>query len=171
MKWIGALILLAATTWGGFEFAQRLNNRPKQIRQLKNALQVLEAEILYGQAPVVEACEKVAKQVPVPLSWFFKEFSEKLHQQTSLTLQEVWDECIHLYWPMSALGEGEKEIMRQFGQTLGQHDFSGQQKHIRLALSHLERELEEAQEQQQRYSKMVKSLGFLSGLLIVLLFI
>lgn len=170
MKWIGAIILLCATTWGGFEFAQRLNNRPKQIRQLKNALQVLEAEILYGHSPVIEACQIVAKQVPVPLSWFFKEFSEKLEKSNS-PLHEVWEECVKQYWPMCALGDGEKEIMRQFGQTLGQHDFAGQQKHIRLALSHLERELEDAQEQQQRYSKMVKSLGFLSGLLIVLLFI
>ncbi|MYL33513.1 stage III sporulation protein SpoAB [Pontibacillus yanchengensis] len=170
MKWIGALLLLCATTWGGFEFARRLNERPKQIRQLKNALQVLEAEILYGQSPVIEACEKVARQVPTPLAWFFEEFSASLKQSSS-SLYDVWEDRLDRYWSISALGEGEKEIMKQFGQTLGQHDFAGQQKHIRLALSHLERELQEAQEQQQRYSKMVKSLGFLSGLLIILLFI
>jgi len=170
MKWIGALLLLCATTWGGYEFARRLNNRPKQIRELKNALQVLEAEILFGQAPIKEACEKVANQVPAPLSWFFKEFSEQLDQGGS-SLYEVWEDRLQQYWPMSALGDGEKEVMRQFGQTLGQHDFTGQQKHIRLALSHLERELEDAREQQQRYSKMVKSLGFLTGLLLILLFI
>ncbi|MFC0522652.1 stage III sporulation protein SpoIIIAB [Pontibacillus salicampi] len=170
MKWIGAIILLCATTWGGFEFARRLTERPKQIRQLKNAMQVLEAEILYGQSPVTVACEKVSQQIPAPMSWFFKEFSDAL-KQPSASLYDVWEEKLNHYWAMSSLGEGEKEIMRQFGQTLGQHDFAGQQKHIRLALSHLERELEESQEQQQRYSNMVKSLGFLTGLLIILLFI
>ncbi|MCD5323526.1 MULTISPECIES: stage III sporulation protein SpoIIIAB [Pontibacillus] len=169
MKWIGALILLCATTWGGFEFARRLTERPKQIRQLKNALQVLEAEILYGHSPVIEACEKVARQIPEPMAWFFYEFSDQL-KESSASLYDVWEQRIQSFWPLSALGEGEKEIMKQFGQTLGQHDFTGQQKHIRLAISHLERELKEAEEQQQKYSKMVKSLGFLTGLLIILLF-
>ncbi|KGX90900.1 stage III sporulation protein AB [Pontibacillus halophilus JSM 076056 = DSM 19796] len=170
MKWIGALILLCATTWGGFEFARRLRERPKQIRQLKNALQVMEAEILYGQAPVIEACEKVATQVPAPLCFFFDDFSKQL-KECSSSLSSVWEERMKHYWPISSLGDGEREIMRQFGQTLGQHDFTSQQKHIRLALSHLERELEEALEQQKRYGTMVKSLGFLLGLLLVLLFI
>ncbi|KGX88848.1 stage III sporulation protein SpoIIIAB [Pontibacillus litoralis] len=170
MKWIGALLLLCATTWGGFEFAKRLKERPRQIRQLKNALQVLEAEILYGQSPVKEACEQVAKQIPVPLSLFFDAFSSAL-KKSNAPLHLVWEKQLQEYWSNSALGLGEKEIMKQFGQTLGQHDFVGQQKHIRLALSHLERELQEAEDEQQRYSKMVKSLGFLSGLLLILLLI
>lgn len=170
MKWIGALLLLCATTWGGFEVSRRFNDRPKQIRSLKNALQILEAEIVFGQSPVTEAFHRLAKQTQKPLSWFFHTLAKEL-EKNHTTLFEVWDEQLNLFWSYTAMGEGEKEVMRQFGQTLGQHDFVQQQKHIKLAQSHLERELEEAQEQQYRYSKMVKSLGFLSGLLVILLFI
>ncbi|MDC3415493.1 stage III sporulation protein SpoIIIAB [Aquibacillus salsiterrae] len=170
MKWIGALLLLSATTWVGFELASKLNERPKQIRQLKSALQILEAEILYGQAPLIEACINVSKQLPHPISWFFKAVGDDLARQSG-HLFDVWEKNLNLFWPLVALGKNEKEILRQFGRTLGQHDFTHQQKHIQLALTHLERELQEAQDYQFRYSKMVKSLGFLTGLLLILLLI
>ncbi|MBM7569696.1 stage III sporulation protein SpoIIIAB [Aquibacillus albus] len=170
MKWIGALLLLSATTWVGFEIAKKLNDRPKQIRQLKNAFQILEAEILYSQSPVTEACLSVSKQLPHPISWFFKSVSDDLTKKSE-TLFTIWVNNLNHIWPFVALGSNEKEILRQFGRTLGQHDFTQQQKHIQLALSHLERELQDAQDHQYRYSKMVKSLGFLTGLLLVLLLI
>ncbi|MDC3414423.1 stage III sporulation protein SpoIIIAB [Aquibacillus sp. 3ASR75-11] len=170
MKWIGALLLLSATTWVGFEFAKKLNDRPKQIRQLKNALQILEAEILYSQSPIVEACIAIGKQLPEPICWFFQSVSKDLSKGQS-NLFEVWKKNIQRFWAITAMEKNEKEIMLQFGRTLGQHDFTQQQKHIQLALTHLERELQEAQDHQYRYGKMVKSLGFLTGLLIILLLI
>ncbi|WP_138415847.1 stage III sporulation protein SpoIIIAB [Aquibacillus sediminis] len=170
MKWIGALLLLSATTWVGFEFARKMNDRPKQIRQLKNALQILEAEILYSQAPIMEACENLAKQLPKPMSLFFKGVSDELRKNSG-HLYDVWKTNLDQFWPFVSMGANEKEILRQFGRTLGQHDFTQQQKHIHLALTHLERELQDAQEYKYRYSKMAKSLGFLTGLLVILLLI
>ncbi|WP_053219245.1 stage III sporulation protein SpoIIIAB [Virgibacillus senegalensis] len=170
MKWIGAVLLLCATTWAGFEFSKKLTDRPLQIRQWKSALQILEAEILYSQAPLSEACETLAKQLPKPVSLFFQSVHKDLNGDTS-DLFQIWKHNLDLFWPLAALKANEKEILKQFGRTLGQHDFSQQQKHIQLALAHLDRELEEAKNQQLKYSKMVKSLGFLTGLLVVLLLI
>jgi len=70
---------------------------------------------------------------------------------------------------LTALKQGEFEIMKQFGETLGRHDRLSQQKHIMLTLTHLEREESEAIQSQMKYEKMVKSLGFLSGLLLIIL--
>ncbi|SDK55632.1 stage III sporulation protein SpoIIIAB [Sediminibacillus albus] len=170
MKWVGAILLLCATTWVGFEFSRKLTDRPKQIRQLKSALQILEAEILYSQAPLVDACETLALQLPNPIALFFEAVSKDLRDNPA-SLYETWESQLNKFWPLSSLKGNEKEILRQFGRTLGQHDFEQQQKHIHLALTHLERELQEAQDQQLKYSKMVKSLGFLTGLLVVLLLI
>ncbi|SDL62474.1 stage III sporulation protein SpoIIIAB [Sediminibacillus halophilus] len=170
MKWIGAILLLCATTWAGFEFSRKLSDRPVQIRQLKSALQILEAEILYSQAPLAEACGTLAQQLPKPVSLFFQSVNKDLQGNTT-DLYQIWKYNLDRFWPHAALKDSEKEVLKQFGRTLGQHDFSQQQKHIQLALTHLDRELEEAQNQQLKYSKMVKSLGFLTGLLVVLLLI
>ncbi|UII54808.1 stage III sporulation protein SpoAB [Cytobacillus spongiae] len=168
LKLIGAVIILVATTWTGFEASRHLNERPRQLRQLKSALQSLEAEIMYGHTPLHEAARRLAAQLSKPLSWFFEAFSKKLTNQDT-TVKDAWEESLIEVWKLTAFKKGEFEIMKQFGETLGRHDRVSQQKQIMLTLSHLEREEADACERQAKYEKMVKSLGFLSGLLLIIL--
>lgn len=170
MKLIGALLFIGTTTWIGFEISRRLNSRPKQIRQLKNALQILEAEILYSQLSLHDAFQTIAKQIPQPTRTFFQSLSDSF-RESNLELYIVWDKHVNDLLKISSLAANEGEILKQFGRTLGQHDFDQQQKHILLTINHLDRELEEARDNQTKYSKMTKSLGLLCGLFVVLLLI
>lgn len=168
VKLIGAIFIVVATTFTGFEAARNLSERPKQLRALKFALQSLEAEIMYGHTPLHEAARRLAAQMAKPLSTFFESFAGKL-TNSETTVKEAWESSLKEIWKSTALKQGEYEIMRQFGETLGRHDRFSQQKHIMLTLSHLEREEAEAVQTQAKYEKMVKSLGFLSGLLLIIL--
>lgn len=165
---MGAIIIIIATTWTGFEAARHFNERPRQLRLLKSALQSLEAEIMYGHTPLHEASRRLAAQLSKPLSTFFERFAGKL-TDTETTVKDAWEESLKEVWKLTALKKGEFEIMKQFGETLGRHDRTSQQKQIQLALTHLEREEADAYDKQATYEKMVKSLGFLSGLLLVIL--
>ncbi|MBS4215715.1 MULTISPECIES: stage III sporulation protein SpoIIIAB [Neobacillus] len=168
VKLIGAIFIVVATTFTGFEAARNLSERPKQLRALKFALQSLEAEIMYGHTPLHEAARRLAAQMAKPLSTFFESFAGKL-TNSETTVKEAWESSLKEIWKSTALKQGEYEIMRQFGETLGRHDRFSQQKHIMLTLTHLEREEAEAVQAQAKYEKMVKSLGFLSGLLLIIL--
>ncbi|WP_261129402.1 stage III sporulation protein SpoIIIAB [Bacillus sp. Marseille-Q3570] len=170
MNVIGAVCIILATTWAGFEWAKRLQERPKQLRQLKVALQSLEAEIVYGLTPLYEASINLSKQMKAPLSLFFDELAERLYTGRC-TVQEAWEESLEIIKKHTAFQTGEIEVLKQFGSTLGRHDRDHQQKQIRLTIVHLEREEKEAEELQRRYENMVKSLGVLIGLLIVILLI
>ncbi|SET61407.1 stage III sporulation protein AB [Salinibacillus kushneri] len=170
MKWIGAMLFLLATTQIGFDIAKRLSDRPKQIRQLKNALQILEAEIVYGQTAIHDVFRQLSKQMPQPLAHFFEALHDKL-TISQTTLYDIWNPTLKKFWKQTAMKKNEQEIMDQFGKTLGQHDFTQQQKHIQLALTHLDRELENAEEEKYRYGRMAKSLGVLTGLFVILLLI
>nr|WP_231784257.1 stage III sporulation protein SpoIIIAB [Lentibacillus sp. JNUCC-1] len=154
----------------GFDVSHRLQERPKHIRQLKNALQVLEAEILYSQLPLQDAFNMVAKQVPNPTGNFFASLSKRLETLPD-HFGDLWEQELSQFMHHACINRNDREIMMQFGRTLGQHDFEQQQKHIYLANSHLDRELEEARDNQIRYAKLAKSLGVLFGLFIVLLLI
>lgn len=169
MKWIGAIIFIGMTTLGGFEWSNKLNRRPKNIRQLKNALQILEAEIVYSQLSLRDAFEQIAKQTPKPTRNFFQLLGEKMNENSDFIA--AWDASVEIYIRDAALTENIREILSQFGRTLGQHDFHQQQKHILLAITHLDREFEEARDAHFKYSKMAKSLGLLIGLFIVILLI
>lgn len=168
MKIVGAIFIIVATTWTGFEAARHLNERPRQLRQLKSALQSLEAEIMYGHTPLHEAARRLSSQLTKPISWFFDAFAKKL-TNSETTVKDAWEQSLKEVWKLTAFKQGEFEIMKQFGETLGRHDRHSQQKQIMLTLSHLEREEVDANERQAKYEKMVKSLGFLSGLLLIIL--
>ncbi|WP_433743083.1 stage III sporulation protein SpoIIIAB [Falsibacillus pallidus] len=168
IKIIGAIFILISTSWAGFEASKHLSERPKQLRWLKTALQSLEAEIMYGHTPLHEAARKIAKQMPRPLSWFFEAFAGRL-TGSDTTVRDAWEESMKEIWKQTAFKQSEYEILKQFGETLGRHDIATQQKQIILALNHLEREEQEARERQNRYEKMAKSLGFMSGLLLIIL--
>lgn len=168
MKLIGAVFIIVATTWTGFEASRHLSERPRQLRMLKSALQSLDAEIMYGHTPLHEAARRLTTQMAKPLSWFFESFASKLTSDET-TVKIAWEESLNEIWKLTALKQGEYEIMKQFGETLGRHDRVSQQKQILLALAHLEREELDAYERQAKYEKMVKSLGFLSGLLLIIL--
>ena len=170
LKLAGALFILAATTWTGFELSRNFSERPKQLRQLKAALQSLEAEIMFGHTPLHEASRRLAAQLPGPLSGLFEKFGARL-AMTETTVKDAWDDSLEEIWKLTALKKEELEIMRQFGETLGRHDRLSQQKQIQLTLSHLEREEAEARDRQGKYEKMLKSLGFLSGLLVIIVLI
>ncbi|WP_040208142.1 stage III sporulation protein SpoIIIAB [Neobacillus jeddahensis] len=167
-KLIGAIIIIVATTWTGFEAARSFSERPKQLRALRSALQSLEAEIMYSHTPLHEAARRLAAQLSKPLSTFFEAFAKKL-TDTETTVKDAWETSLKDVWKSTALKQGEFEIMKQFGETLGRHDRISQQKHIMLTLAHLEREEADAIDRQAKYEKMVKSLGFLSGLLLIIL--
>lgn len=170
IKIIGAIIILVATTGAGFEVSRHLSERPRQLRLLKSALQSLDAEIMYGHTPLHEATRRLSTQITQPLSTFFESFSKRL-TETETTVKDAWEECLKEVWKRTALKQGEYEIMKQFGETLGRHDRHSQQKQIMLALTHLEREEMDACDKQAKYEKMMKSLGFLTGLLLIILLI
>jgi stage III sporulation protein AB len=170
IKIIGAILIITATTWIGIDLSRYLSERPKQLRLLRSALQSLEAEIMYGHTPLHEAARRLAEQLTKPLSGFFAGFARKL-TDTETTVKEAWEDSLLEIWKQTSLRQREFEIMKQFGETLGRHDRVSQQKQIMLTLTHLEREEADARDKQAKYEKMVKSLGFLAGLLLIILFI
>jgi stage III sporulation protein AB len=170
MKWFGALLIIITSTWAGLNLSKRYRERTMQLRQLKVALQILEAEIVYGLTPLSEASNKISEMTSYPLSKFFLRFSENL-SMGNRSVSEAWNEALREMISELSLNENDIEILTQFGGTLGQHDREHQQKQIRLTILHLEREELDAKDAQVRYEKMMRNLGLLGGLLIVILLI
>src|SRR5699024_2072951 len=107
MKWIGAILLIGTTTWIGFEWRQKLNNRPKHIRQLKNALQIFEAEILSIQLPLQEALITNEKQIPQAIKSFFQALGTGMEEKNP-DLYSLWKKQVYLLIAESCLSDNEQ---------------------------------------------------------------
>src|SRR5690625_238094 len=168
MKLIGAFLFVCTTSWIGFDMSTQLSKRVKQIRQLIQSLQLLEAEMGYSQMKLQQTFAIIAKKTDEPIANFYNRLAEALIEAIPDFLS-VWDQEVDHLQTNSALKQPELDILKQFGRNLGQHTFMEQQKHIVLAIHHLQTELNEANEQRQKYEKVTRSLGVLIGLFIVLL--
>lgn len=170
MKWIGALLLIGATTIAGFYMSLKFTERPKQIRLLIHSLQMIEAEMTYSQLPLYKLFYIVSEKTNDPLKSFFKNLAEELEGQVN-NFYALWNREVNTLINHSSLKKSEADILNQFGKNLGQYNITEQQKQIHLTMTHLNRELEEAIEERDTYEKLTKSIGFLTGLFIVIVFI
>jgi stage III sporulation protein AB len=171
IRWLGAALVLFAGTMIGFIQAARYAERPRQIRHLIHALQRLETEIGFGSTPLPEALARIAQALPAPLSELFADAAGQLEEGRGETVQVCWERAVTERWPATAMRQGEREAMLRLGASLGGSGKEDQQKHIRLAMAHLQAEEAAAREDQQRYEKLSRSLGVLGAALVVILMV
>lgn len=169
LKFIGAGIILFSATMVGFQAAKVYANRPKEIRQLGIALQLLETEICYGSTTLPVALNYVARRIRGEIGQLFGQASVYLSQYDGLSTEDSWEMALEKVWSKTTMKKPEKEILLHLGKVLGKSDKEDQRKHIRLTVTNLKQEELVARDDQQKYEKMCKSLGVLSGLLAIIL--
>ncbi|SFS93349.1 stage III sporulation protein SpoIIIAB [Marininema halotolerans] len=169
MKLIGATLILLSSSAVGFHIAHRYAERPRQIRQLLGTFSVLETEITYGARRLDEICEQLARREKEPVRSLFAQCAKNLSTLDGVSTYECWQRAVESMWPSTSMKTPEKEVLIDFGKTLGVSDRADQMQHIQRAKVNLATEEGRALEAQARYEKMCRSLGILAGLLIVIL--
>ncbi|MFC0014789.1 MULTISPECIES: stage III sporulation protein SpoIIIAB [Allobacillus] len=170
MKWIGMLLILFTCTWVGLDKSNRYKGRTNQLREFIQALQLMEAEMTFGKLPIQSLFQLLSEQLSQPVSNFFDDINKRLLNVDG-SLQDVWQETIHIHSHRLALTKKDLHVLKQFGNTLGLHDLVQQKKQIELASIHLHKQLNESVEEEKRFANMSRTLGLLTGVLIVLVLI
>ncbi|OEF95508.1 stage III sporulation protein AB [Vulcanibacillus modesticaldus] len=169
LKLLGATLIIAASSFGGFYIARLYRERPIQLRMLGQALRILETEIIYGSNPLYQAMEHIGQRVTGALGLIFLTMSENLLKFDGASTFECWEDAINQHFHQTSLKKQDREILINFGQTLGISDKEDQMKHIRMTIQNLAAEESLAREEQKTYEKLSKNLGVLLGMLIVIL--
>ncbi len=171
LKLIGALLIVGACGYTGFAVAKKYRLRPKELRFLRSALQMLETEIAYGATPLPDAFELVAARCDKSVAALFALTKELLVGGDGITAGEAWNEALNRFQRKSALNSGDAAILRSLGVNLGISDREDQIKHLHLAQEQLRTEAAKAEDEAAKNVKLYNYLGFLGGLTIVLIFI
>lgn len=168
-KLLGATLVIAASTLLGFQIARNYQNRPLQLRLLQRGLKMLETEIVYGSVPLYQAMNKIGARLPGGVGLFFSSAGENLITLDGASTFECWRASIEQNFFQTALKKEDKDLLLQFGHTLGITDKEDQMKHIQLTVEGLLTEEQIAREEQSKYEKLSKNLGVLLGILVVIL--
>ncbi|KYO65826.1 stage III sporulation protein SpoIIIAB [Thermovenabulum gondwanense] len=170
-KIIGGLLILFSSSSIGFIVAKYYGERPKLLRQLQNALSMLETEINYSNSPLPEALRNVALRCDKDVSFLFSKTKEYINSTEGLTAAEAWEKALKAFSRTKSLNETDMEILDAFGKYLGTSDREDQINKLRLTLSQLRSQEHKAIEEKEKNERVWKYLGVMTGLLIVLLLI
>lgn len=169
LKLVGAVMVIAASGLSGLVVAGNYSRRPRDLRSLRAALQMLETEVAYSATYLPEALRQVAGRCDQATAPLFLRAADELSSMSGVTAAEAWEKALDHYCPGTALKSGDLSILRNLGGSLGISDKEDQIKHLRLAMEQLSAESAAAEEDASRNVKLWSYLGFLGGLLAVLL--
>ncbi|WP_169713544.1 stage III sporulation protein SpoIIIAB [Paludifilum halophilum] len=169
IKLLGAALILLSTSIIGFRTAKSFADRPRQIRRLRTSLSLLETEIIYGSRRLDQVCEHIARREKKPIGILYQRCTEYLKGLDGVSTYECWKKAVDEVWPETAMKAPEREVLIDFGKTLGISNREDQLANLARVKSNLQVEENQAREEQTRYEKMCKSLGILAGALIVIL--
>lgn len=170
IKLIGALCLMAATTFLGFDLSNELSKRTNQLRMFIYSLQIIEAEMVYSYESLHRIFANVAQKTTGPVALFYDRLAIRLEVPIH-SFYSLWDNELEKLVTTSPLKRADLDILQQFGRNIGNHPLTQQQKQITLTIYYLQKQLDEAIEQQRKYEKTIKSISLLIGIFIVLILI
>ncbi|MGI6491773.1 MAG: stage III sporulation protein AB [Peptococcaceae bacterium] len=168
LKILGAVMVVAAGGLGGLAVSSCYARRPKELRALRSALQMLGTEITYGATRLAEAFDTVARRCDKNVAALFRQAENELTAMSGVSAAEAWESALDAYYADSALRPQDHAILINLGRALGRSDRSEQIKHLNLAMEQLAQEAANAAEEASRNVKMWNYLGFLGGLMFIL---
>lgn len=169
IKLVGAAMVVASGTLGGMAVAGRYSRRPRELKSLGAALQMLETEIAYGANHMKEALEQVAARCDKAVSPLFRMAAAELSTASGISAASAWGNSLEVYYRTSALKPQDLIILRSLGSSLGISDRADQIKHLTLAMEQIKSENVKAEDEAARNVKLWNYLGFMGGLTVVLI--
>lgn len=170
IKLLGAVMVVAACTMAGFEFASRLEKRKNNIGALKSGAEVIEREMQFFKAPLYILFLRAAENTPSPVSDVFFNVSEKIKKEPQAA-EEIWREEIRRAKGELRLSKSDVRLIKNIFSGIGKTDSVSQRKVTAAAISALRAAEAECAVLCGKNVKVYKSLGVLLGIFIALLFI
>lgn len=150
----------------GILIANRYSSRVKELKEMKNALNMFETKIKFTYESVPEIFDEISNQVVGNIGNIFKVACEKMKD---ISAGEAWRESIDTQ--TSNMNTEDKDVLKNLGKLLGKTDIEGQISEIELVISFLDTQIEFAEKERVKNEKMYKTLGGIIGLTLVIIFI
>lgn len=140
--------------------------RVKELKDFKNALNIIESKIKFTYEPLPEIFIQTSKLLSKNISEIFVQSSNNME---NLNAEESWDKSLEEV--STNLYKEDIENIKNFGKMLGKTDKEGQISQLELTKTFIEMQIEKAKVEEEKNSKMYKTLGAIVGLAFVIILI
>lgn len=168
LKWMGAILIVVSC--GGFGFYQGINYRREErtLRELLQVMDLMECELQYRLTPLPHLCNMIAQQYRGPIGQLFqtlgKEMESQISPEVSSCMQAALIRCRNL-------PEQVRELLEQFGRTLGRFDLQGQMIGLDAVRMECRAKLEQMEQNRETRIRSYQTLGLCAGAALAILFV
>ena len=140
--------------------------RLKELKDFKNALNIIESKIKFTYEPLSEIFIQTSKLLSKNISSIFILASNNMK---NFTAEEAWNKALES--STTNLYKEDIENIKNFGKMLGKTDKEGQVNQIELTKTFIEMQIEKAKIEEEKNAKLYKTLGAVVGLAFVIILI
>ena len=161
------IFLIAA--WIGNLISRKYKNRVLELKNFKEAFNILESKIKFTYEPLGEIFEEIANIYEKNnINSMFKTVTNNMKKYD---LKTSWDNAIELNKQKFNLKNEDINIIKNMGNMLGKTDVAGQLSEITLNMSFLDTQIALAEDECKKNEKMYRTLGTIFGLAIIIILI
>ena len=166
IKYLTLILILSSTTYIGILISKKYLNRVKDLKEMKNALNMFSTKIKFTYEPIPQTFKEISQKTKPNISNIFKNVCEKMNTENA---GKAWEEALEE--SNTNMTKEDIEVLKNLSNLLGKVDVEGQVNEVELVENFLDTQIELAEEEKQKYVKMYKTLGITIGLAVVIILV
>ena len=169
IKILGSFLIVFSTSIIGYYYGMQFSHRLNNLIYMEQCIKILETEIVYGAILLPEALSNVYNKGNKKVSFIFKEIKEQLLEDKKGDVYSSFIKVSNKLKNDLHFKKEDVEIFLSLGRVLGSSDRKDQEKNFQLILKQISFLEKDARLEKQKNEKMFKSLGVLTGLVIIII--
>ena len=164
LKFMLLIFIAFVTAYIGFLKAADYEVRCFDLKLFQNALIVFKSEIEFTHEPINNIFESI--------SHIIYQDKDNVFINTNIqndSLYKSWSKAVDM--TRKGFNNEDIKIIKSFGKLLGKTDIKGQINEIELTLKLIEKQIENAENEKEKNSKLYKTLGITCGIGICIILI
>ena len=166
IKILGIILIFIACYGFTQKRITKSREKSKQLNSLISGLKEIADKISFLGEPLFEIISSVEKHND---NVFFSKILGILSDNKKISMETAWEEALNSKG--LALSEDAKEVLLSLGKTIGKQTAQKEEENIGICIEKLSSILADEEQLLKKNTKMIQSIGLLSGLAIVILFV
>ena len=164
LRYILLIIIFSLSTAIGLMLSKMYENRVIELKEFKNILNFIKTKIKFTYEPLAEIFKQIAESQATKTSIIFDKMVEQIKYKQA---KVAWENCIQE--ADISINQEDKDVLKKLGKLLGQTDVEGQISEIEVTENFLDMQIEKAEEERKKNQKLYKTLGIVTGLVLVII--
>lgn len=169
IKFIFSGFIFFSSSYLGYIYGKTYSSRLDNLIYLKQAIKVLETEIIYGATPLPQALLNVSKKSNHKTSQIFADIRRDLVINKRGLIYNSFLSIENDLYNNYCFKKKEIETFMDLGRVIGNSDRKDQEKNFIFTFIQLDEAILEAKSERDKNEKLYRSLGIITGIGIIII--